>query len=56
MGDMVELAKTCEFRINKLKEGKDAEVMGPSAGKELCLAVGKKMNRSDKKVRKSHER
>jgi deoxyribodipyrimidine photolyase len=56
LGDMVELAKSCEFRLNKLKEGKDPDILHPSAGREAYSTITKKWSKTDKKERKSGEK
>lgn len=50
MGDMVELAKACEFKINKLKEADPAK---PSA---VADSQSKSQVKSNKKPMKSAEK
>lgn len=52
VGDMVQLAKTCQFRINKLKEGKDSDILRPSIGKQH-FGTAKKSQKLLKSNRKS---
>ena len=51
LGDLVELAKTCEFKINKLK---DNEPFKQTTTRE-ANSIGKK-NRTDRKYKKSGEK
>ena len=50
MGDMVELAKTCEYKLNKLKDTKE------ESGRQTERFSSTKKYRTDKKSRNSVEK